>query len=375
MAEGAPTPVAPTGAAQLGRDLLAWYAIHRRDLPWRHTRDPYRIWVSEIMLQQTRVAAVIPYYERFVARFPTVQALAEAELSEVLALWQGLGYYARARSLHRAARAVVERHGGQLPADRAALLALPGIGDYTGGALLSIAFGQDAIALDGNVKRILARVFDYPGEIGRPAAKRELAAHAQALLPPGRARAFNQALMDLGSAVCLPAAPLCGACPIAAFCLARERGTQHLRPVRARRGATPTVTMLAAHIPGEDGRWLMARRRAQGLLGGLWELPVFAVAPDDDTPPAESLAAALHRELGLDAQVGEALFTVAHAYTHLRVRVHVYACRAAGEPELRCDETWDALRWLAEGDLPAHGLTGVAVRILERLYGPQLRLV
>jgi A/G-specific adenine glycosylase len=371
MPEGAPLP----DVKALARALLAWYAVHQRDLPWRNTSDPYRIWVSEIMLQQTRVAAAIPYYERFLARFPTVQALAEADLSQVLALWQGLGYYTRARSLHRAARMVQAQHGGQLPAERAALLALPGIGAYTAGALLSIAFGQDAIALDGNVKRILARLFDYPGEVNRPAAQPDLERYAEALLPPGQARAFNQALMDLGSLVCLPGAPLCSACPIAAFCLAHQRGVEHLRPVRARRGPIPTVEMRAAYIPRPDGRWLMARRRPQGLLGGLWEFPAFAVAPDDDAPPAHSLAAALRRELGLEAQVGEALFTVAHAYTHLRVRVQVYPCQIAGEPTLLGRDTWDALGWLAQDDLADHGLTGVAVRILERLHGPQLRLL
>ncbi len=349
--------------------LLRWHTAHRRDLPWRRTRDPYRIWVSEVMLQQTRVVAAIPYYERFIVRFPTVQALAEADISEVLALWQGLGYYARARSLHRAARLVMERHGGRLPSERAALLALPGIGTYTAGALLSFAFGQDAVALDGNLKRILARVFDYPDEIHRPAAQATLEGYAQALVPHGRARAFNEALMDLGASVCLPRVPRCEACPIAVYCLARARGLEQLRPVRVRRGAVPSLSMLAAYLPREDGRWLMVRRRPQGLLGGLWELPTFALPPEAQEPLAASLATALYRELGLQAHMGDALFCVAHAYTHLRVQVCVYGGSASGEPALDAHETWDALRWLARDELPAYGLTGVAVRILERLAG------
>ncbi len=356
-------------AAELADALLAWYAVHRRDLPWRRTKDSYRIWVSEIMLQQTRVTAVIPYYERFLERFPTVRALAEAELSEVLALWQGLGYYARARSLHRAARIVVSEHGGQLPADREALLRLPGIGDYTVGALLSIAFGQDAVALDGNVKRILARLFDYAGESSTTAAKRTLEGYARALLPTGRARQFNQALMDLGTSVCLPGVPACGACPIAPYCLARERGVQELRPLRARRGPNPTVQMVAAYLKRDDGRWLIARRRPQGLLGGLWELPTFSVPSDAGEPLATFLITALQQELHVAAQIGEELLNVAHGYTHFNVRVRVYDCCISGEPALHEHQTWDALHWLAQDELADYGLTGVTVKTLEKLQG------
>ena len=364
-------------AAELADALLDWYAAHQRDLPWRRTDDPYRIWVSEVMLQQTRVTAVIPYYEHFLTRFATVQALAEAELSEVLALWQGLGYYARARSLHRAARIVVAEHGGQLPADRDALLALPGIGDYTAGALLSIAFGQDAVALDGNVKRILARLFDYDDDIGTTAAQRTLEGHARALLPAGRARAFNQALMDLGTAVCLPGVPACGACPIAAWCLARARGVQEQRPVRTRRGPNPTVQMVAAYAKRDDGRWLIARRRPQGLLGGLWELPSFVVPADANAasasePPATLLAEALAQELHVGADVGDERLTVAHGYSHFKVRVRVYVCRLSSEPALQEHPTWDALHWLTPDQLADYGLTGVTVKALDQLQGTLL---
>lgn len=359
----------------LAHGLLAWYAEHRRDLPWRRTDDPYRIWVSEIILQQTRVSAAIPYYERLIERFPSVQALASADLAQVLALWQGLGYYARARSLHRAAHLLVARYDGQLPADRESLLSLPGIGAYTASAILSIAFGQDVIALDGNLKRVLARLVDYGDEITLAAAGPTLERHALTLLPSGHAREFNQALMDLGASVCLPGAPLCGACPIAPHCLAKQRGVQHLRPVRAPRSPIPTVDMLAAYINGEDGRWLMVRRLPRGLLGGLWELPSTSLAPQDVGSPMAKLAALLSQELALDAQVGDELLSVTHAYTHFRVRVRVYACRTSCQPVLNKQDTWDALAWLARDELAEHGLTGVTVKILRGIHGPQLRLL
>lgn len=361
---------APDGMP-LAHALLGWYAAHRRDLPWRRTNDPYRIWVAEVLLQQTRVSAAIPYYERLIERFASIEALASADLAQVLALWQGLGYYARARNLHRAARLLVDRYNGQLPADREALLSIPGIGEYTASALLSIAFGQDAIALDGNLKRILARLFDYGGEITQSSAGPILERHARTLLPPGHAREFNQAFMDLGSAVCLPAMPRCDACPIAPYCLARQRGVQQLRPVRARRSAIPTVEMLAAYIARQDGRLMLARRRPQGLLGGLWELPATSVSLQDSESPTAALAELLRHSLGIDTQPGDELLTVNHAYTHFRVRVRVYAVRTCCEPVLSTPEPWDALAWLARDELADHGLTGVTVKILNKLDGLQ----
>lgn len=337
--------------------LLSWYQQHRRDLPWRRTRDPYRIWVSEVMLQQTQVATVIPYYVRFLEHYPTVEALAETSLDELLALWQGLGYYARARHLWRAAQIVADQHQGRLPSTRAELLALPGIGDYTAGAILSIAYDQDTPAIDGNVKRVLARLFDLAIEVKSSAARRWLLTASERLLPTGHASAYNQAMMELGAAICLPTNPNCAACPLGGICLARQRGTIARRPMRARRSRIPTREMAAAYCL-RDGNVLIVRRRPAGLLGGLWELPNWEIEDALDAP------ALLGRQLASEVPVGQALLVVRHAYTHFAVRVHVFACTpGAFEPAA----PWDSAHWLAPEELPTYGLTGVTQNALQQL--------
>jgi len=210
--------------------LLTWYAIARRDLPWRHTRDPYRIWVSEVMLQQTQVPTAVAYYERFLDAFPTLEALAEAEPDAVLAVWQGLGYYARARNLHAAAQQVVDRHGGHVPSNMAELRALPGVGPYIAAAVLSIAFGEDVAAVDTNTARVLCRLIDYAGDLGRAEGQRLVSACADDLLARGRAGDHNAAMMELGATICQARAPGCPSCPLEAWCLARARGTADQRP-------------------------------------------------------------------------------------------------------------------------------------------------
>jgi A/G-specific adenine glycosylase len=261
--------------------LLRHFDAHRRAMPWRETRDPYAIWVSEVMLQQTRVDTVRPYYERWLRRFPTVGALADAELDDVLREWQGLGYYRRARNLHRAARMVRERYHGELPREPAALRALPGVGEYTAGAVASIAFGARVPAVDGNVRRVLARLYDLadPG----PAELRDRAA---ALIPAGRPGDFNESLMELGATTCSPRAPDCGACPIAEWCAARALGVQEERPVRKRRGPVPAITVVTAVLARPGGGLLLTRRPETGLLAGLWEFPA-----DDGTGWIERLTA------------------------------------------------------------------------------------
>jgi len=349
-------PVNPAIAAA----LLDWYAARRRDLPWRRTEDPYRIWVAEVMLQQTQVATVIPYYERFLARFPTVRALAEASLDQVLALWEGLGYYSRARNLHAAARVVCEKHSGQMPPQRDELLALPGIGDYTAGAILSIAFGQDVAAIDGNTVRVLCRLFDYDQDPARAAGKRALRGYAEAILPRGRAREFNQALMELGSTLCLPRAPLCGECPLSAPCRARALGVQQERPIPKERAPAPHRQWVASFIE-RDGCLLVVRRAPRGLLGGLWELPGGEVALEE--PRAAALAHHLRSKLGVEADVGEHLATVQHAYSHFRLSVHVFRCQIVGEAALLTKE-WDSLHWLSHDELSDYALTGVTTKVL-----------
>lgn len=325
---------APAPTEALVRDLLAWFDGRERDVPWRDEPDPYRIWVAEVMAQQTRLETVRPYYRAFLERFPDVEALAAAPLDEVLHVWQGLGYYARARHLHRAAGVVVERHGGCVPSTVEALRELPGVGAYTAGAIASLAFGRAEPAVDGNARRVLARLRDLEA----PTAT-GLEETARALLDaaPGRPAAVNQALMDLGGALCTPRAPACGRCPVGRACLARARGTQDERPPRRGAGPAPHRRAAAALLTRE-GRTLFVKRPADGLLGGLWDLPATSPVAFDGHPAPipeirRDLAATLAQRLGITAEVGDPIETVHHAFSHFRLRLDVLAAEwRAGEP-------------------------------------------
>lgn len=318
---------------RLADRLLHWFARHKRDLPWRREpRDPYRVWLAEVMLQQTQATTVVPYYERWLERFPTLEALAAAPLDAVLKMWEGLGYYARARNLHAAARAVVQTHDGRIPETVEALLALPGIGRYTAGAIASLAFNADAPALDGNIKRVLSRVH------GLSAPKEdELWRLAESLLPPGRAGAFNEALMDLGATVCTPRAPRCPACPLRALCAAQASGDPEAYPARSNRKATPHHEVVTAVVVDERGRVLIGQRPPDGLLGGLWEFISSELRPSrggEDTSGGRS-SALLERMIvartGL--RIGRAEVTllgeVRHAFTHFRITRHAWLVRLA----------------------------------------------
>ena len=273
-------------------------------MPWRETSDPYAVWVSEVMLQQTRVDAVIPYWERWMARFPSVEALSEADLDDVLVHWQGLGYYSRARNLHRAARVVRERHGGEVPGEAEALRLLPGVGEYTAGAVASIAFGRRVPAVDGNVRRVLSRLHDLES----PGAA-ELRRLADDLVPADRPGDFNQALMELGATLCTPRAPRCGECPLAEWCVARKRGVQEQRPRPKARKPVPEEDVETAVVVARDGAVLLVRRPEDGLLGGMWE------PPGDHRPPGVQGV--------IDtADPGRILELVKHVFTHKRVTYH-----------------------------------------------------
>lgn len=260
------------------KELLTWYRYHCRDLPWRHTKDPYRIWVSEIMLQQTRVDTAIPYYNRFMERFPDVVTLADAEEAEVLKAWEGLGYYSRARNLQSAARVVAEQYGGKLPADKESLRALKGIGPYTVGAIMSIAHGKPEPAVDGNVMRVLSRFFSLHEDIAAPATRKPMEKLAQQLIPEGEARDFNQALMEFGALCCTPKSPVCMACPIMERCIARQEGLELQLPNK-KKSLPPKAEQRAAvwlirRNPADGQAEVLVRRRpATGLLAKLWELP------------------------------------------------------------------------------------------------------
>jgi len=339
--------------------LLAWYGEAGRDLPWRRTRDPYRIWLSEIMLQQTGVAAVIPYYERFLAHFPDLAALAKAPLDAVIDLWAGLGYYSRARNLHAAAGQVMARHNGALPADLPALMALPGIGRSTAGAIRSFAFDRKGPILDGNVRRVLARLYALEENPRQPAAERQLWLWAEALTPADRPHDYGQAIMDLGATVCVPRRPACARCPLESVCRARALDRQEELPVRGVRKKTPTVVQVALLIV-RGGRLLVRKRPYEGMLGGLWEFPAAAVA-DGQSP--DHAAALLLKNFGGCGQPQPA-GGVTHAYSHFRLDLHLY--RAAVAELAQVAEATES-RWLTAPELAAWPLHGAHKKALPLL--------
>lgn len=301
--------------------LLAWYDHDHRDLPWRRDPTPWAVWVSEVMLQQTRVESVLPYFARFMARWPTPAALAAAPLDELLAAWAGLGYYARARNLHRAAQQVVARHGGEVPGEPDAFGALAGVGRYTCGAVQSIAFGHPVPVLDGNVERVLCRLDRVTEDPRAPAVRRALWDRAAALADGPRPGDLNQALMELGARVCTPRAPRCLLCPLLGDCAAHRAGEAEALPRKAPRAPRRAVNLVAGLVRTPDHRVWLGRRPAEGLLGGLWELP--AVEAADPSPAAL-------RALGLAVIAEGGPTTVRHAFTHLEWTLHVWP--ALGQP-------------------------------------------
>ncbi len=328
----APRVVIPAARRDAVRKrVLAWWDAGHRQLPWRfsqHGADPYRVWLAEVMLQQTRVAAVIPYYTRFLERFPTLEALAQASEEEVLAQWSGLGYYARGRRLLAAAREALARHSG-LPASLDALAALPGFGGYTAGAVASIAFALRAPCVDGNAARVLARLFLVAGAPEEQGTRRRLWALARELVPAGRPGDFNQALMELGATVCGRRAPDCARCPVASLCHALRAGRQQEIP-RARRRRERARLDVACALIERRGALLMARRPADGLFGGLWELPSAVVAQGED--PRAALRRELRERLALRVSAGEELAAVERTLTHRRLHFVAYRCRARVPP-------------------------------------------
>jgi A/G-specific adenine glycosylase len=356
---------------QMTLALLAWLSTARRDLPWRRRRDPYAVWVAEIMLQQTQVATVAPYFERWMTRFPDVETLAEAHLDAVLKAWEGLGYYSRAHNLQRAAQQLITEHGGQLPADREALLRLPGIGRYTAGAILSLAFGQVEPVLDGNVRRVLCRLYDIAEDTRKPAGERRLWALARDLVesaPPGRAGDLNEGLMELGALVCTPGVPDCTACPWADLCLAHARGTQTERPSKTAKRPIPHYDVTAGILQDADGRYLIVRRPAQGLLGGLWGFPSSAAGACVQADAlAICLADALRETLGIEATVDAALPAIRHAYTHFRITLHPFRGRlVAGEPQTL---GYSAVRWVTAAELTGYAFPVTDRKIADGLSG------
>ncbi len=306
------------------RKLVRWYDGHRRDLPWRQTDDPYAIWVSEIMLQQTRVETVIPYYLRFLEKFPTVETLALAEPGEVFKAWENLGYYARARNLQKAAQQIMDRFGGRIPADKEEILRLPGIGQYTAGAILSIAFGRPVPAVDGNVRRVISRLCAMEEPVDDPVVREQIEALVQTLIPKRNPGRFNQALMELGAVCCTPKNPSCPSCPLQTDCGARKQGLTDRLPVRRERRIIPHREVVAAILRNEKKRILIVQRPGRGLLGSLWKFPGGILDPGES--PEDGLKRIVRQELNIGIGVGPAIARVKHAYTHFRITLTAFAC-------------------------------------------------
>jgi len=298
--------------------LLAWYARHKRDLPWRRVKTPYHVWLSEIMAQQTRINALLPYYERFIVRFPAVFDLARADEADVLKMWEGLGYYSRARLLHRTARIVAEEYNGVFPKDADGLRKLPGIGDYTAGAIASICYGQKIPAVDGNALRVFARVRNNDADVSLPDTKKELMRYLTECMPDD-AGAFNQAVMELGALVCIPKNPRCDICPITGFCAARLCGRETLLPVKAQKKARRQLKMTVLLVTNPDGE-ILVRRRTERLLNGLWEYVLAESARD---------AADMLDELGLTCTQITPVGGAVHIFTHLEWHMKGFHCAVA----------------------------------------------
>jgi A/G-specific adenine glycosylase len=354
--------VPPDRARELRGALLPWYESVRRDLPWRRTKDPYAVWLSEIMLQQTRVETVIPYFERFVRELPTVSALAEAPSDRVMSLWSGLGYYRRARMLHEAAMQISTKRGGVFPATAEGLAEIRGIGRYTAGAIASIAFGEQAALVDGNVVRVLARIFAIEDDVRGGPGLKKIWALAEALVPAANAGDWNQALMELGATTCIPRAPRCLVCPVRGVCAARAKGIEaelpHLlaktKPIESRRVAV---------VATRKGSVVLCRRRAGGLFGGLWEPPLA-----DDTGADADAAAAFKALVGLSVDGATPVGTVTHVLSHRRLEARVLKVELKGSRGLRgpleSDATYDAARLVPASDFATIGMSTFARKVL-----------
>ena len=333
--------------------LLNWYHREKRDLPWRDTKDPYCILVSEFMLQQTQVKTVIPYYRRWIKSYPSACNLARAREASVLKHWEGLGYYSRARNLHRSAKMIVKEFGDQVPDTMEEILKLPGVGRYTAGAVLSIAFNQDVPVLDGNVKRVLSRLFCLKENGANPASENRLWQLAENLIPSGGAGDFNQALMELGATVCLPQKPLCLLCPLNAVCQANRKSQQEQFPPAKNKTLTKKIEVSAAVLQ-RNGKIYIQQRPQKGLMGGLWEFPGGKLEKDES--PEDCLEREIKEELGVQVTIKQKILTIKHSYTQFRVTLHVFTCglKSGRINATSCDQwKWVSLKKINQYPFPA----------------------
>lgn len=355
-------------SAPFAPQLLAWFTKHRVDLPWRRDPTAYHVWLSEIMLQQTQIDTVIPYYMRFLENYPTIEQLANTDIDAILKQWEGLGYYSRARNLHKTAQIVANDYDGKFPDTVDGLLKLPGIGRYTAGAIASIAFDVSAPVLDGNVIRVFTRILDLDEDVTQTATKNKLWDIAEDWVTKTRAGDYNQALMELGQYICRPKNPNCADCPIQAHCKAFKNGTQTERPVKKKKAPTPHYDVSAGLIRDDQNRLLIAQRPMDGLLGGLWEFP--GGKQEDNETLAECLARELREELAIEVQVKDLFVSVKHAFTHFKITLHAFECNYLGaipphtEPQAIEAKDW---AWVTEDELDKYSFGKADRQVIQAL--------
>ncbi|UKS26478.1 A/G-specific adenine glycosylase [Paenibacillus sp. HWE-109] len=354
-------------------NLLNWYHTHKRDLPWRRSKNPYYIWISEVMLQQTRVDTVIPYFHRFIDQFPTVEALATAPEENVLKAWEGLGYYSRARNLQTAVREVHERYGGIVPQTKEEISSLKGVGPYTSGAVLSIAYNKPEPAVDGNVMRVLSRYFLIEEDIMKPSTRTVMEKLARELILDGTASDFNQALMELGAMVCTPRSPHCLTCPVMAHCSARDAGMEEALPIKKKAKPPRPELRAVALIAGtgeNEGKWLIRQRPQEGLLARMWELPHVAWEPGDwlsDEENGHVLRQSLADQEQLLIQPDEWFMDTEHIFSHIVWKMKVYRAKLGDVNRPGHEGAWIPFhyRWVGPEDLQQYAFPNVFLRIMK----------
>jgi len=345
-------------------NLLSWFEENQRDLPWRSSNDPYQIWLSEVILQQTRVDQGLPYFQRFLSTYPDVEALAVADLDEILKLWEGLGYYSRARNLHKAAKQVVSEWEGQLPTTYDEWIRLPGVGPYTAAAISSIAFSENRAVLDGNVMRVLSRVFAVESEVSTSQAKRELGHLADMLLSPVHPGSHNEAMMEVGALICLPRNPKCDLCPLGSICVARAQDRIHEFPVKRPSKPVPHYDIAVGIIRDDSNRIFIQRRPEDAMLGGLWEFPGGKKMAEESVE--EACRREIREELGIQVAIGKRMETIDHAYSHFRISLHAFECRV-----LHGDTPTTTLpsAWVAREQLSDYAFPRANRRLLDEMEG------
>lgn len=344
------------------KDLINWFTEEKRDLPWRKDRDPYKIWVSEIMLQQTRVDTVIPYFNRFIKQFPSVEALSQAEEEKVLKAWEGLGYYSRARNLHSAVKEVHEKYGGRVPDDPKEISSLKGVGPYTAGAILSIAYGKPEPAVDGNVMRVLSRILTIWDDIAKASSRKVFEEAVRKLISHEHPSYFNQALMELGALICTPTSPSCLLCPVREHCRAFYEGVQNELPVKTKNKKQRSISLAAAVLKDDTGRTLIHKRAETGLLANLWEFPNVEIHLPYRTE-GEQLTDFLLHEYDVEVELGDMIGTIDHVFSHLIWNIHIYEGKI-----ISVKEKHDDLRLVSSDEIESYPFPVSHQKMIKQFY-------